>query len=232
VQPLRDKDGSVIGAIEIFRDDTAQTEALRRIEELRKMALLDPLTQLPNRRFMELSLQCAMNEFHSMGMQFGLLVFDLDGFKDTNDRFGHAAGDRVLREVARSLAASLRPTDVVGRWGGDEFIAVIHNASLELLEGLSRRCTAMVNETSVALPGDAVVRPSVSVGVALNRLGETTEALFNRADQMMYRCKQNHEGWISRSRPSLVSPQPKTLQSRLADGSAWRAAHVQNLDAI
>ena len=109
VQPLRGNDGRIVGAVEIFSDDTAQTESLRRTEEMRKMALLDHLTQLPNRRFLELSLQSAMSEFWSMGISFGILVFDLDEFKQVNDRFGHAAGDLVLRETARTLGASLRP---------------------------------------------------------------------------------------------------------------------------
>jgi len=203
VQPLRATDGSIIGAIEIFSDDTAQTEALRRIEVMRKMALLDHLTQLPNRRFLELSLQGAMNEFQAMGIQFGLLVFDLDQFKKINDQFGHFVGDRVLREVAQSLAASLRPTDVVGRWGGDEFIAIIHNARLDLLGELSRRCTAMVSETSVAVQGNTMVRPSISVGVALIRSGENPEDLFDRADQMMYQRKQEHEGRVAQDRWSF-----------------------------
>jgi len=186
VQPLRESDGRIVGAVEIFSDDTAQTESLRRTEELRKMALLDHLTQLPNRRFLELSLQSAMNEFQSLGMQFGLVVFDLDRFKEVNDRFGHAAGDRVLQETARTLVASLRPTDIVARWGGDEFVALIHNASTDLLEVLSSRCIVMVHETSVAAQGDVVVRPSASAGFALVRAGETPEELFHRADRMMY----------------------------------------------
>jgi diguanylate cyclase (GGDEF)-like protein/PAS domain S-box-containing protein len=197
VQPLRAGDGSVVGAIEIFSDDTARTEALRKIEGMRKMAHLDHLTQLPNRRLLELSLQCAMNEFQTMGMPFGLLFFDLDAFKEINDQFGHAAGDRVLLEIAKTLVASLRPTDVVGRWGGDEFLAIVHNANTDLLEELSRRCAAMVTETSVAVRGNARVRPSTSVGVAMIRAGESAEELFHRADQMMYQRKWKHRGRTS-----------------------------------
>src|SRR5581483_10734992 len=106
VQPLRGSDGKIVGAVEIFSDDSAQAETLRRTEELRKMALLDHLTQLPNRRFLEVSLESAMHGFQSMGMQFGLLVFDLDRFKEVNDRFGHAVGDRVLQETGKTLVAS------------------------------------------------------------------------------------------------------------------------------
>jgi diguanylate cyclase (GGDEF)-like protein/PAS domain S-box-containing protein len=189
-QPLRAKDGSIIGAIEIFSDDSAQSEALRRTEEMRRMALLDHLTHLPNRRFLELSLQYAMNVFHTTGTPFGILLLDIDRFKEINDRFGHTAGDRALQEIARSLMASFRPTDVIGRWGGDEFVAVIMNASLDLLEELSRRCALMVAGTSIALQENATVRPSISVGLALAQAGETSEELFHHADQMMYQQKQ------------------------------------------
>lgn len=188
-QPLRATDGSIIGAIEIFSDDSVQTEALRRAEELKRMALLDHLTQLPNRRFLELSLQYAMNLFHTTGTPFGVLVLDIDRFKEINDRFGHTGGDRALQEIAKSLLASFRPTDVIGRWGGDEFAAVIMNAGLDLLEELSRRCALMLAGTSIALQEDAAVTPSVSVGFALAQAGESGEELFHRADRMMYQRK-------------------------------------------
>lgn len=194
VQPLRGDDGQIVGAVEIFSDDTAQAETLRRTEEMRKMALLDHLTQLPNRRYLELSLQSAMGEFHALGMPFGILVLDLDRFKEVNDQYGHAAGDRVLQETARTIAASLRPTDVVARWGGDEFVALIHHASLDLLEMLAKRCAVMVSEMAVPVQGGAQVRPSASVGIALIRPGESGEELLHRGDRMMYRSKQRQEG--------------------------------------
>ena len=121
VQPIKDAQGAVIGAIEIFSDDTAQNESRRKAEAMRRMAFIDHLTQLPNRRFLEMSVKTAHTEFTVHGDPFGLLVMDLDEFKNINDMHGHACGDRALREVGKTLLGALRPTDSVGRWGGDEF---------------------------------------------------------------------------------------------------------------
>ena len=127
VQPIRDAEGGVIGAIEIFSDDSAQHEARRKTEALERMAFLDYLTQLPNRRFLEMSIRTALTEFEVHKDPFGVLLIDLDSFKTINDSFGHSCGDRALQEVAKTLTGSLRPTDIVGRWGGDEFLAIAGN---------------------------------------------------------------------------------------------------------
>ena len=85
-------------------DDSARQEAQRKTEELERLAFLDPLTQMPNRRFVEMSLQTAMQEYQLTNSPFGVLATDLNKLKTINDLFGHANGDRALREVAKMLA--------------------------------------------------------------------------------------------------------------------------------
>ena len=96
VQPLRAADGLIIGAVQIFSDDTAEQDSRRQIEEMGRLAFLDQVTQLPNRRFVEMSLQTALTEYRIHKEPFGLLVIDLDRFKAINDRFGHGIGDHAL----------------------------------------------------------------------------------------------------------------------------------------
>ena len=194
VQPIRDAAGSVTGAIEIFSDDTAQNEARRRTEAMRRMAFLDHLTQLPNRRFMEMALKTTLSEFQSHKDPFGILVIDFDQFKKVNDSFGHLSGDRVLQQAARTLSASLRPADAVGRWGGDEFIAIVRGVTLESLRSLADRCTGTMARTEIPLGDGRRVSLAISIGAAMAQLGETAEALVHRADQLMYQEKKAKEG--------------------------------------
>jgi diguanylate cyclase (GGDEF)-like protein/PAS domain S-box-containing protein len=189
MRPVLGPDRSIVGAVEIFSDDTAQTDAKRLTDEMRRMAFLDHLTQLPNRRFMEISLQTALNEYQAHQDPVGVLYIDLDHFKRINDRFGHAAGDRVLQEVAKGLEGGLRPTDVVGRWGGDEFMAIIKGVNLELLKALADRCVVMASSISVSGENEAKIKPAISVGATMVRLGELPEQLVQRADELMYRSK-------------------------------------------
>ena len=189
VQPIRAEDGSVIGAVEIFSDDTARHEARRKTEAMERLAFLDQLTQLPNRRYLEMSLQTAWSEFEVHHDPFGVLLIDLDHFKQINDVFGHVGGDRALQEAAKTLTGSLRPTDIVGRWGGDEFLAIVRNVDGPALKELANRCVCMVAQTVIPSSDGKPISLSISVGGALAQPGKSAEQLILRADERMYRSK-------------------------------------------
>ena len=191
VHPIRGADGAIVGAMEIFRDNSAELEAHRKIEAMNRLAFLDHLTQLPNRRFLEMSTQTALAEYSVHGDPFGILVIDVDRFKTVNDSFGHAGGDLTLQEVAKTLAGVLRPTDIVGRWGGDEFVAIVRNVTSEVLVKLADRCVVLVARTSIPCDDGRRISPTVSVGAAIVRPGDTPEILIQRADERMYQSKTN-----------------------------------------
>lgn len=193
-QPMFDSDGQIIGGIEIFSDDTCQAEVQRKMEDLKRLAFLDHLTGLPNRRFMEMALQTALNEFRLHKDPFAVASMDLDLLKDINDSCGHESGDLVLKETACTLLSSFRSSDVVGRWGGDEFIAIIHNASEPMLTALVSRCVALVGQTSIPLPEGRKLRPSISVGASLATLDDSVADILRRADQRMYESKSAGRG--------------------------------------
>ena len=190
VEPVRSADGSIVGAVEIFSDDSAEQDARRKVEEMERLAFYDHSTQVPNRRFVEMSLRTALTEYRSHQDAFGLMMIDLNGLKEMNDQFGHAIGDLALREVARTLIGALRPSDIVGRWGGDEFVAIVHHVNSDNLRHLAERCRAMVAETLLfAGKADVPVGVSVSVGETLVRPADTAESLIKRADDLMYQDK-------------------------------------------
>ncbi len=147
-EAIRAHDGSIVGAIQIFSDDSARQEARRRAEDMERLAFLDDVTQLPNRRFLNVALQTTLAEYGLHQEAFGVLLIDIDDFKTVNDRFGHSVGDRALREIAMTVVGALRPTDVVGRWGGDEFLAIVRHVNTEILRNLANRCRTMVARTS------------------------------------------------------------------------------------
>ncbi len=169
IRPIRAANGSIIGVAEILNDDSVRQEAQRKTEELERLAFLDPLTQTPNRRFVEMSLQTAMHEYQLTNSSFGVLAFDLNRLKAINDLFGHANGDRALREVAKTLAGTLRPTDTFGRWGGDEFLAVVRNVDNEALIRLAYRCVNNVAQISFPANEGKMIFPTISIGWALVR---------------------------------------------------------------
>ncbi|MFZ3265450.1 MAG: sensor domain-containing diguanylate cyclase [Terriglobales bacterium] len=198
VLPIRAADNSIVGAVEIFSDETAHHAARREAEQLERLAFLDQLTHLPNRRYLEMSLRTALREYHVHKDGFGLLVIDLDRFKAINDGFGHATGDRALRQVAKTLVGALRTTDIVGRWGGDEFLAVVRHVDAEILKTLAERCCVLVAQTSFRNGDGRGLSTSVSIGGSLVTPKDTFETLTRRADDLMYQSKAG-----GRSRASL-----------------------------
>jgi diguanylate cyclase (GGDEF)-like protein len=123
---------------------------------------------------------------------FGILLFDLDSLKVINDKYGHSAGDEALRQAGQALAGALRPTDVVGRWGGDEFLAVVNHVDRQILSELARRAVRMTERKRLEVQGGEVLL-SVSAGATLAQPGESVEAVVQRADALLY-CSKSQGG--------------------------------------
>ncbi len=187
VAPIRNERGSVVGGVEIFTDNTPAAVALERLAELERLAYVDALTGLANRRYAEITLNARLEELQRYGWRFGVLFIDIDNFKEINDRYGHDLGDQVLKMVAKTLQNSVRSFDVVSRWGGEECVAVIANVESENLLTAASRCRALVEESSLST--DPGLHVTVSLGATLARMDDTIDSLIKRADALMYRSK-------------------------------------------
>jgi diguanylate cyclase (GGDEF)-like protein/PAS domain S-box-containing protein len=189
VTPQRDQIGKIIGGIELF-SDLSNGEAIRlRIAELEKLAFLDSLTLLANRRYIDLELERHLSEMSRYGPSFGVLLMDIDHFKVFNDTYGHEVGDRVLKTVAQSLLHNARPFDVYGRWGGEEFIGIIRNVDMTALTKIGARIRALVEQTHVKV-AEALLHVTISLGATLAAEDDTLQSLMKRADELMYRSKE------------------------------------------
>ena len=158
-------------------------------ETLREQSARDELTGLFNRRYMEESLDRELRRAGREGYSLGLLMMDLDHFKELNDNFGHAAGDVMLRSVGDFLGSSVRGEDVACRFGGEEFVVILPRASLE---NTRRRAEALREGMKSLQPEPSASRPSVtiSIGVACSPdHAETREQLVHAADVALYRAK-------------------------------------------
>jgi diguanylate cyclase (GGDEF)-like protein len=173
----------------VFRDVSEELALLKRAEELESLALLDSLTAVGNRRYAGQVLEQSWQSWERYGTHFGVALLDVDNFKRVNDAYGHPAGDQVLRVVARTMAGSLRAFDFLGRWGGEEFLAVIQCVGAKDLCRVVARCRELGG--SVLVPaGAAEVRVTLSAGVASVEEGQTLDELIQLADQRLYAAKE------------------------------------------
>ena len=181
---------------------------------LRRVSLADPLTGVGNRAAWDEALTAALDS----GVPFAVLSFDLDDLKGINDRYGHAAGDAVIRGAAHALRASLRDGDVLARVGGDEFLALLLDASEDGARRVLRRAAANLAAWQVT---EYAIKPETSAGWALSE--PEPGSVVERADERMYASKRRRARARVR-RASAASLPTLRLSRRLTDRSSRRAS--------
>ena len=184
VSPIRNPSGKIIGAVQIFSDNVSKVELKQLIEDLRKQSLLDPLTQILNRRGIANNLSLRLNEMQRYKRPVGILFIDIDHFKAVNDQHGHDIGDEVLKMVADTLSSNTRSFDLIGRWGGEEFITIIVNVNSETLQAIAERYRLLV-EQSKLVKDNGAISVTVSIGATLSRPDDTVDTIVRRADNLM-----------------------------------------------
>lgn len=204
--------GGVRGFFVLVTDVTAlkttQMELEGKVAELDILATTDPLTGIANRRHF---LRRAEEE-HERSKRYGhsmvFMMLDIDHFKSINDRFGHDAGDEVLKSLASLLRQTLRATDIVGRLGGEEFGAILVEASLEDARATAERLRELVKNTAVPTVS-GVVSCTVSIGLSVCRKGDCSiEGGMKRADSALYDAKQTGRDKVS-TFADTVAPEPE-----------------------
>ena len=201
-QALRNPAEEIIGSVEVFSSRLSNPYSGQR--RTRKDDSLDPVTDLPPRRFGELHLATLMRAVAEQTITLGVLYVDADHFKDVNDTFGHRTGDEVLRMIGQSLANGLRHGDIPVRWGGEEFLALLPGADQAGLHATAERMR-MLAENSWIQKGEAQVRVTVSVGATMAVPDETADDLVDRADGFMYASKQGGRNRVTTDIGELTS---------------------------
>ncbi|MHC8407612.1 diguanylate cyclase domain-containing protein [Pseudomonas sp. TMB3-21] len=166
------------------------------------LATHDVLTQLPNRYLFADRFDQAWSNWQENGVQFAVLLIDMDHFKDINDRYGHEAGDQVLRAVASRMLQATRSCDTVARYGGDEFVILLSSLTPhESAQLLAARVFESIAQTVVTSAGELSI--SCSIGVSLcPEHGQTLDTLLKAADQAMYGVKQVGRSGVAMTEPA------------------------------
>lgn len=167
---------------------------------LEAMATTDKLTGLASRHAYDILMDQAIRDAQRQHQALTLLMLDIDGFKAINDSHGHLAGDRVLLGVANAMRASLRSSDIICRWGGEEFLVALRNCDLANGERIAETIRQTIVGASFAFDGRPIP-VSVSIGIARLRQHEDTDSLLKRADEALYRAKQEGRNCVRSDEP-------------------------------
>jgi len=187
VVPIYEK-GEIIGAVETFDEKLDLAKIEKDVEKLRALAYFDQLTGLANRRYIEDYIQQKIEAYKRFNTPFAVAIFDIDHFKDVNDTYGHDIGDEVLKSLGKLLNEAVRGNDIVGRWGGEEFVAVFDIDDIDQLFQTLQRLRMMVGFSTLR-KHDPPIQVTISIGGLIANQEDTLESLYKKADVMLYRSK-------------------------------------------
>lgn len=193
--PVED-DGLVSGIIVVLNDITDRKIAEKKLYEL---SVTDDLTKLANRRHFERRLDEEIIRSNRYGRPLSLMLIDLDHFKDINDTYGHPFGDLVLSTIAKQLESHVRDTDVVARWGGEEFAVLMPETELQEAEKIGIRLLKTVRETSIPVPEERgePITMTFSAGVATQSSDIVKEQIIESVDTALYKSKNNGRNQVT-----------------------------------
>lgn len=186
----------ITGAIEIFTPNSPIVYEDNLIEHLSGIAMHDALTKLPNRRYLESFLDYKVNEYKRFDRSFAVLFADIDDFSKFNNSYGHDTGDLILVNIAESLMHNVRKNDMVGRWGGEEFIGIYSLNRLVEASIIAEKFRSLISNTDVQVDNQSL-HVSVSVGITAARPSDTVNSLLDRADHCMYSSKKKGKNCIT-----------------------------------
>jgi diguanylate cyclase (GGDEF)-like protein len=182
---------------------------IRLREALRAQSTKDPLTGLYNRRYLQEMLDREIRRAIRSEQALGVLMLDLDHFKNFNDTYGHDAGDAVLRETASFLVRSIRAEDFVCRYGGEEFVVILPTADLRAAEARAQRIRAKLRDLVILHNGRSLGLITASIGVAaLPGHGTNEKDLLQAADAALYRAKREGRDRVAVADPPVAADQP------------------------
>lgn len=193
--PLTDGQGKILMVAEIFEEVSLLDRGTLIVQNLYSLAYHDALTGLPNRMFLDTLLKMRFSEYHRLHRLFAVLFADIDHFHDFNGKYGHPAGDRMLKAFAHAATHSIRSTDTLGRWGGEEFIGIYPIKNRSDIIPIANRFQKMV-EQSFIHHEEHPLHITMSVGITAVQEGDTPESIIQRADDYMYEAKKKGRNTI------------------------------------
>ena len=200
--PIMDTAGEIIGAAQLFRDAHEKVSTSQRIEELEQSTLIDGLTGVGNQRYVEINLNAKMDQLERYGWPFGILNIDLDNYEKINESYGQDIGDELLKVIATTLLKGTRASDVLGRWEGDKFIAILTNINQNQLFTIANRFRFLVEYSSIsrrderiarhllAGTGIQLIQATASIGACLAKPGQSIGALLKISEHNLLQSQK------------------------------------------
>ena len=188
VTPVRDGNRKIVGAIEMFVENQSSKARGELIEQLQHRSFLDEMTELGNRRYLEIELFKSLQDFRQHGLSFGAILADIDHLRILNEHNGHEIGDLIMRAVSKTLANAVTDSCILGRWSVDEFLILVPHSSVDHLGDIAERCRSLVERTNIPV-GEKQVSATISAGASIVDAFDTMDLMLRRLESLVQRSK-------------------------------------------
>ncbi|MBN1763738.1 MAG: sensor domain-containing diguanylate cyclase, partial [Sedimentisphaerales bacterium] len=214
IAPMRSDEEQILGAVVVFRDISAFVALEDAHRQLLQMSRKDQLTSMFNRGAISDVLKAEFDRASRYEQPLSVVMVDIDFFKRINDRYGHDAGDKVLAKIGSILTHNMRKPDMVGRWGGEEFLIITPNSQASAAAKLAQRIRKYIAEIPVSL--DVPEPVTASFGIAQLLPDDTSpDQMLYRADMAMYQAKEHGRNQVVIAKDNLQNPNdPDTQESQ------------------
>jgi len=182
--PIKDESGCITGVAETFTDISPKVLLPQKTRELARMGLLDPLTKLGNRAYIELHLRSRLREMKQYRLPFGIAMFEIDSLQEISDNFGREAGKQLRHMVTQTILNNIRFFDIMGRWDGERYMLIILNIDESKLDLVANKLRLLVAQ-SHAMVSSRMQSTTISVGATMVDNQDTVETLVNRATEFL-----------------------------------------------
>ena len=179
----------ILGVMEVFIDVSVRQQIEDQAEQYKELAFTDKLTGLYNRRYIEEFIKARMDDYRKRGVPFCVMFLDIDHFKLFNDNYGHELGDEVICMVGKACSLMIRSSDLFGRFGGEEFVAVLPGTNEQNMYVIADAMRSIVENTGISSGGEKL-KVTISIGATMVRADDSTESVMKRAVALLYMSKE------------------------------------------
>ncbi len=186
--PIKDSSGHIIGAVELLKENYEILTLQEKIRELSEKVFIDEFTGIPNKRFIQTSINSRLNELKRYGNSFGILFIDIDQYSNIVERYGKEKGELAIKTAANVIYSNTRVFDMIGRWGEREFVAIMLNVNDDELSIAANRLKLFIQKTGIK-SDSLFLSITASIGGTLASKGDTMRSLISRAEELSFKAK-------------------------------------------
>ncbi len=196
VIPIKEKDGKIIGAVEIFAETSPKVSLPQNPKDLERMQLLDPLTKLGNKQYIEMFLNSRLNDKKKYNFPFGVLFIDIDNMHNIIDNYGSVVGDKMIRMISHTLGNNIRLFEMVGRWSSKKLVVILFNVNATKLDLIANKLRLLVEQSNIR-HYDKLLTTTISIGATLAHSTDSAETIINRTKKLSDQSKKTGKNRVS-----------------------------------